>query len=173
MYETVNDAPAPATGELNQNHLARPQVTALPPTLLGSLGRLSILDLIIQARTEAEAERSWITHRWPHGVECPRPGCHSDSIHERRGYKRENALPVKFVCRGCGKPFNVRTHYVMEKSPLDFRTWLWAVYLVSATFAHGDAVYPAFLVRKLGVTHSTARKILQRIDPHHRYSATV
>ena len=59
----------------------------------------------------------------------------------------------------------------MENSPLGFRTWLWATYLVAAAAAHGATVYPAFLARKLGVTHETAGKILQRIDPYHPYRA--
>ena len=171
VAEENHEDPAPGTGGHHKNPLARQHVPALTPTLLGSLGQLAILDLIIQARTEAVAERSWIAYRWPHGVRCPRPGCSSDWIRERRGYKRPNALPVTFCCRGCGQPFTVRTYYVMENSPLGFRTWLWATYLVAAAAAHGAAVYPAFLARKLGVTHETAGKILQRIDPYHRYRA--
>ena len=121
VAEENHEDPAPGTGGHHKNPLARQHVPALTPTLLGSLRQLSILDLIIQTKTEAEAERSWIAYRWPHGVRCPRPGCSSDWIRERRGYKRPNALPVTFFCRGCGQPFTVRTYYVMKNSSLGFR----------------------------------------------------
>ena len=154
-----------------QSQLARQPAHGLSSTLLGHLAQLSMPDLIAQARTEAQAERAWIDFRWPHGVKCPRPGCGSASTRERRSHTRRKKSSVTFVCRGCDQPFTVRTHYVMEESPLGFRTWLWAAYLVAATIAHGAAMYPALLSRRLGVTHKTADDILQRIDPHHHYRA--
>ena len=158
--------PVQQTNDPNhKNPLARQCVHALSPTLLRSLGQLSIPELIILAMTEAQAERLWIAYRWPHGARCPRPSCGSDSVHECRGYKRRNQLPVRFPCRECGQDFTVRTRYLMAGSPLGFRTWLWAAYLVAASAAHGTPVYPAFLIRKLGVDEETAGYLLQRIGP--------
>ena len=169
MYKTRHSASTSKSQA--QSQPARQHAHGLSSTLLGNLAQLSMLDLIAQARTETQAERAWIGFRWPHGVKCPRPGCGSTSARERRSHTRRKKSSVTFVCRGCGQPFTVRTHYVMEESPLGFRTWLWAAYLVAATIAHGAAVYPSLLSRRLGVTHKTAGDILQRIDPHHHYRA--
>ena len=117
------------------------------------------------ATSEAVAERSLIAYRWPHGVRCPRPACGSDSVRECRGYKRPNELPVKFVCEVCGHEFTVRDGYFLFGSTLPFRTWLWALYLMTAN-PELEPECQASLVRQLGVAEDSARSMIRRIKNH-------
>ena len=114
------------------------------------------------ATTEPKAERSSITYRWPYRVRCPTPGCGSENIRERRGYKRTNSTPVRFVCQACGHQFTVRTGYFLARSAIPFQTWFWALYLVMAT-SELEPVTPASLVRQLGVSEESADYMIQRI----------
>ena len=135
---------------------------------LESLSMFEVTDL---AASEVNSERSIMDYRWPCGrARCPRLGCNSANVRERRGYKRRNQLPVKFVCQTCGRPFTVRTNYFLDRSGLPFGTWVWALYIVVAT-SEDEPPTPALLVRELGVSEASATFMLRRIRKHIQTSA--
>ena len=119
------------------------------------------------AASNAVAGRSLIAYRWPNGVWCPH--CGSDSVRECRSHKPPNGRPVYFACADCKHRFTVRDGYFLAESPLSFKTWLWALYLVTAS-SELDPVTQASLVRQLGVGEKTARDIIQRIRDHTKTS---
>ena len=123
-----------------------------------------VFDLI---KTEVEAERSLIAYRWPDGPGCPKTGCGSQDIRECKGYARANELPINFVCRACDRRFTVRTGYFLSESPISFRTWFWALYLV-LTATERDPITQASVVRLLGVSEACAPSVIERIRKHIR-----
>ena len=131
------------------------------------LGLLSMLEVHYLATSETVAERSLIAYRWPHGVRCPTLACGSENVRECRGYKRPNELPVRFVCKACGRRFTVRDGYFLARSPLSFRTWLWALYLMTAT-PELEPECQASLIRQLGAAEDSARSMIRRIKDHIR-----
>ena len=143
-----------------------PHPTPAPQLLQTPLGSLSMLQVSDLTATEERSERVLIDYRWPLGrVLCPEPGCGSADVRESRGYKYPNHLPVRFVCQTGGHRFTVRTNYFLDRSPLPFKTWVWALYIVLATLEH-ETPAPASLVRDLGVAEDTAHYILSRLRDH-------
>ena len=141
---------------------------ALPTQLLRTpLGSLSMIQVGDLTATEALSEWVIIFYRWPSGRPiCPRSGCGSKDVRKRRGYKRANQLPVRFVCNTCGREFTVHTGgYFLAKSALPYKTWVWALYIVLSTLER-EPPTPASLVRDLGVAEDTASHILSRLRKH-------
>lgn len=71
------------------------------------------------------AERFFMRARWPHGdVSCPR--CGGDSgVYEPGG-----KAPLRFRCRPCRRFFSVCSSTVMKGSPLGYRKWLLALFVM-------------------------------------------
>lgn len=102
---------------------------------------------------DAEAARKWFEAVvWPDGRGCPR--CGSGDTYEGK----HKTMPYR--CRGCRKPFSVRTGTALESSRLGLRKWLWAIYL-EMTSLKGESSMK--LHRDIGVTQKTAWFMLQRI----------
>ena len=101
--------------------------------------------------TEDQCRQKVFEARWPNGFVCPKCGGHS------------NCYVVKKNCYQCNKCKHQTTPKVgtlMEKSPLPYKTWLWAIYLI-ATDKRG--ISGMELMRQLHVTYKTAWYLLQRI----------
>ena len=116
---------------------------------------ITLMQLAEMFPDDATAERWFVNNRWPSGVRCPH--CQSDDVSERASRK-----PQPYWCRNreCRKYFSVKTGTLMEGSNLGFRTWAYAMYLLT-TGLKGTASMK--LHRDLGVTQKTAWHLAHRI----------
>ena len=101
------------------------------------------------------AEQWFADTRWPGGVQCPHCGSHD--VAERKSRK-----PQPYWCRNreCRKYFSVKTGTLMEGSNLGFRTWAYAMYLLTTGLKGTSSMK---LHRDLGVTQKTAWHLAHRI----------
>ena len=102
-----------------------------------------------------KAEQWFIHNRWPNGVKCPK--CNSDNIHTKP--KKENK-PTAYRCRSCRKDFSVKTDTLMHNSPLGFRVWALAIYLLTTSL---KSVSSMKLHRDLKITQKSAWFLAHRI----------
>ena len=102
---------------------------------------------------EAAAEAWFVRTRWPRGVTCPK--CGSTNILERASRK-----PQPYRCRDCRGYFSVRTGTLMHSSPLGYRIWIDALFLLTTNL---KGVSSMKLHRDLGVTQKTAWYLAHRI----------
>ena len=114
---------------------------------------ISLIELFEMFPDEESAERWWIESRWPAGVACP--DCGSMNIQHRTTRK-----PQPYRCRDCRKDFSPKTGSVMQGSPLPYRKWVIAIYLLT-TGIKGTASMK--LHRDLKVSQKTAWYLAHRI----------
>ena len=101
-----------------------------------------------------ESAREWFEAKiWSKGRHCPR--CGSVDTVECAG-----SPPMPYWCPSCKRHFSVRVGTVMERSPLPFRKWVYAIYLHLTSL---KGVSSMKLHRDIGVTQKTAWFMLQRI----------
>ena len=101
-----------------------------------------------------EVAREWFEGLiWPNGRHCPR--CGSAETVECTGKP-----PMPYWCPACKRHFSVRIGTVMERSPLPFRKWVYAIYLHLTSLKGVSSVK---LGRDIGVRQATAWFMLQRI----------
>ena len=101
------------------------------------------------------AARTYIEDlRWGGSPVCPHCGC-DGRITVRRGVR-----VGYYRCRDCTKEFTVRTGTIFERSHIELRVWIYAMYLV-ATNRKGISSYQ--LAREIGVTQKTAWFMLCRL----------
>ena len=103
--------------------------------------------------TDDAAEKWFIENRWADGIRCPK--CDSDNIQERPTRK-----PQPYRCRTCRKDFSAKTDTLMHNSPLGYRVWALAIYLITTNL---KGVSSMKLHRDLGVTQKTAWHLAHRI----------
>ena len=115
---------------------------------------LSLVDLLNQFGSEADAEQWFIEARWPVGVACPFCGS-LDDVAERKSRK-----PQPYNCKACRKDFSIKTNTLMHGSKLPLRTWALAYYLFTT---HLKGVSSMKLHRDLGITQKTAWHLAHRI----------
>ena len=115
---------------------------------------LSLVDALNQFGNDEDAERWFISNRWPNGIACPFCGP-LDDVAERKSRK-----PLPYNCKACRKDFSVKTNTVMHRSKLPLRTWGLAYYLFTT---HLKGVSSMKLHRDLGVTQKTAWHLAHRI----------
>jgi len=89
--------------------------------------------------------------RWPNGFICPRCGC-------REYY--QISTRNKYQCKNCRYQTSVTAGTVMDRSHLDLRIWIWAIYLV-ARDKRGYSVKQ--LSVELNLPYNTAWFLLHRI----------
>ena len=65
-----------------------------------------------------------------------------------------------YMCYSCGKRFSVRTGTLMRKSNLQYRTWLYALYIITT---RGKGISSYHLAREIDVTQKTAWFLLHRL----------
>ena len=99
------------------------------------------------------AEEWFVKVRWPHVVACPR--CGSIDVQERPTRK-----PQPYRCRDCHKDFSPKVGTLMQGSPLGYRTWAIAIYLLTTGIKGTSSMK---LHRNLGVTQRTAWYLAHRI----------
>ena len=114
---------------------------------------LSLTQLMDRFPDNASAEAWFLETRWPNGVTCAR--CGSPSVTARK-----TATPRQWHCRACGLDFSVKAGTLMHKSPLPFRTWVMALYLLSTSLKGTSSMK---LHRDLAVTQKTAWYLAHRI----------
>lgn len=109
----------------------------------------------------ATAERWFVATRWPGGVTCP--ACGSSDVQERRTRK-----PQPYRCRHCRNDFSAKTGTLMQGSPLGFRVWAIAIYILTTGIKGTSSMK---LHRDLKVTQKTAWYLAHRIRETWRGSA--
>ena len=115
---------------------------------------ITLVELCDMFPTDTEAREWFESLVWAKGRHCPRCGntetveCHGPSH------------PMPYRCYACNRYFSVRVGTVMERSPLPFRKWVWAIYLHLTSL---KGVSSMKLHRDIGVTQKTAWFMLHRI----------
>ena len=99
------------------------------------------------------AEEWFVQQRWSNGVGCPK--CGSLNVQERATRK-----PQPYRCRDCRKDFSAKTGTIMQGSPLSYRTWALALYILTTNIKGTSSMK---LHRDLGVTQKTAWYLAHRI----------
>ena len=115
---------------------------------------MSLVEAVNKFSDEAEAEKWFVTTRWPNGVACPFCGSLDDVM------ERKNRKPQPWRCTACRKDFSVKTNTLMHSSKLPLSTWAIAFYLVTTNL---KGVSSMKLHRDLGVTQKTAWHLAHRI----------
>ncbi len=114
---------------------------------------ISWIELFELFPDEEAAERWWIASRWPNGVACP--SCGSLDIQTRRTKK-----PQPYRCRSCRYDFSPKTGSLMQGSPLPYRTWVIAIYILTTGIKGTSSMK---LHRDLKVSQKTAWFLAHRI----------
>ena len=114
---------------------------------------LSLIELHDMFPSDESAEAWFVGQRWPDGVACPE--CSSRNIQ-----KRQTRKPQPYRCRDCRKDFSAKTGSVMQGSPLPFRTWAIAIYLVTTSL---KGVSSMKVHRGLRITQKSAWHMLMRL----------
>ena len=114
---------------------------------------LSLVALTNLFPDDATAERWFVKSRWPAGIACSK--CNSRNVQERPTRK-----PQPFRCRDCRNDFSTKTGTLMQGSPLGFRVWAIALYLLSTGLKGTSSMK---LYRDLDVTQKTAWYLAHRI----------
>ena len=114
---------------------------------------MSIVEVTALFPDDGTAEVWFVQHRWPDGPYCPH--CGSLSVLERKSRR-----PQPYRCRDCRRYFSARTGTPLQGSPLGFRTWVIAIYLLTTNL---KGVSSMKLHRDLGVTQKTAWYLAHRI----------
>jgi transposase-like protein len=116
---------------------------------------LSFYAILEQYPDEASAERYFIQHRWPHGVNCPICG----SVDVLRGTQPGRRRQL-WNCHGCGKQFSVTSGTIMSDTKLPLRKWLLAFHFMGASKKGMSALQ---LSRMLKLTYKSAWHLCHRI----------
>ncbi|MCY4503888.1 MAG: IS1595 family transposase [Alphaproteobacteria bacterium] len=114
---------------------------------------IALVELIRSCPDDEAAKQWFVDMRWPDGVCCPKCGC--DRIQCGGAHKSQD-----YRCRDCRRWFSVKTETVMQGSNLGYRTWLVAIYLMSASL---KGVVSMKLHRDLGITQKSAWHLAHRI----------
>ena len=116
---------------------------------------LSLGQLFRMFPTDEAAEAWFEAERWPEGPYCP----HCGSVNVQAGIKHPT---MTHRCRDCPKRrmFSLKTGSVMQGSPLGYRTWLVAIYLVTTSL---KGVSSMKLHRDLGINQKSAWYLAHRI----------
>ena len=99
------------------------------------------------------AEAWFVKVRWPVGVACPH--CGSIDVQERPTRK-----PQPYRCRDCRKDFSPKVGTLMQNSPLGYRVWAIAIYLLTTGI---KGVSSLKLHRDLGIAQKSAWHLAHRI----------
>jgi len=112
---------------------------------------MSFMEFAEKFATEEACREKVFEARWPNGFICPKCGGVKCCF-----LKNRNA----YQCNKCKHRTTPKVGTLMEGSPLPYKTWLWAIYLV-ATDKRGISAME--LTRQLHVTYKTAWYLGHRI----------
>ena len=96
---------------------------------------MSWAELLNRFPDEKAAEAWFVQERWPNGVACPK--CGSVNVQARPKQK-----PQPYQCRDCRKDFSVKTGTLMQGSPLTFRVWAVAIYILTTGIKGTSSMKP-------------------------------
>ncbi len=114
--------------------------------------RISFYDFMELFNTEEKARKHFEKMRWADGRSCPRCG----SEETREASHKE----MPYWCKPCRKYFSAKTGTLMEESPLSYRKWLMAIYLMSTSL---KGVSSTKLGNDLGIQQRSAWFLAHRI----------
>ena len=116
---------------------------------------LSLMALAAMFPDDKTAEEWFTKVRWPNGPACPYCG----SVNVQTGAKHRT---MTHRCRDCPDKrfFSLKTGTVMQSSKLGYRTWAFAIYLLTTNL---KGVSSMKLHRDLEVTQKTAWHLAHRI----------
>ncbi len=99
--------------------------------------------------------------RWPYGVSCPYPRCHSPEITKLRNPTRQPEGRYLYYCRKCRRQFTVTTRTVLDRTHVPLAKWLETIALAERL---GESLKTRDLVRELQVTPKTARAMRRKLQ---------
>ena len=114
--------------------------------------KISLAQLNKLFPNDETAEQWFIDNRWEDNITCP--FCKSDKITECTTAKRS------WRCRECCKDFSTRTKTIMHGSNLDFKAWVWAIYLITTSV---KGISSTKLANDLGITQKVVWRLSMRI----------
>ena len=109
--------------------------------------------------TEQKCEKLFLSHLWPDGIRCPKCG-YSNPI-TNKIHTETQKTKVEFKCAKCGKKIIEKIDCIFTDSPLDFQTWLEAVYRIA--IKHNSTASNQ-MVEEIGVEQTTAWFLFLRIS---------
>ena len=115
--------------------------------------KISLIELVQKFPTNKKAEAWLIRNRWSNGIYCPH--CDSTRISERVNTKNKS-----WRCKDCLCNFTVKTGSVMHSSNLDFKTWVYAIYLVNTNI---KGIASTKLASDLKIRQATAWHLAMRL----------
>lgn len=113
--------------------------------------RIGFLEFQEQFGSEEACRKYLIELRWPNGFICPRCGCREYYCISTRN---------KYQCKNCRYQTSVTAGTVMDRSHLDLRIWIWAIYLIACDKRGYSAKQ---LSVELNLPYNTAWFLLHRI----------
>jgi len=114
---------------------------------------MSMLQLQQMFPDNDAAETWFIERRWGKTITCP--FCTSTRVSERTCTKQRS-----WRCKECRKDFSTKTNTIMHDSKLDFRTWIWAIYLIITNI---KGIASTKMAKDLGVRQATAWHLAMRL----------
>ena len=116
---------------------------------------ISLIDLLDELFPTDEAAQAWLEEqRWGGEPWCP----HCGSFNVRRN--NHKSMPWRCAERECRKRFSVRSGTPLQGSPLGYRIWVIAIYLLTTSLKGQSSMK---LHRDLKVTQKTAWFLAHRI----------
>ncbi len=109
--------------------------------------------------TEQKCKKLFLSHLWPNGIKCPKCG-YSNPI-TNKIHTETQKTKVEFKCAKCGKKIIEKIDCIFTDSPLDFQTWLEAVYRIA--IKHNSTASNQ-MVEEIGVEQTTAWFLFLRIS---------
>ena len=113
--------------------------------------RIGFREVQEQFNTEEACREYFFEIRWPNGFICPRCGCR-----EYYNISTRN----KYQCKSCQHQTSVTAGTVMDRSHLELKVWVWAIYLVACDKRGYSAKQ---LSIELNLPYNTAWFLLHRI----------
>ena len=114
--------------------------------------KISIIELVQQFPNNEIAEQWFIENRWGDEITCPY--CESNRVSERNTKKRS------WRCKDCRKDFSTKTGTVMHSSNLDYKTWVYAIYLLTTNI---KGIASTKLASDLKIRQATAWHLAMRL----------
>ena len=115
---------------------------------------ISLVKALQEFGNDTNAERWFVSRRWPNGIECAH--CEGKAVTPRKSRR----LTPQYHCAGCKGNFTVKTDTIMHDSKLPLSKWALAFYLYSTNL---KGVSSMKLHRDLDITQKAAWHLAHRI----------
>ncbi len=124
---------------------------------------MSVMELVHMFPGDEIAENWFIKRRWKAGITCP--NCQSTKVSERK-----NTRIRAWRCNDCRKDFSTKTGTVMHGSKLGFKTWAWAIYLITTNI---KGIASTKMARDLNIRQATAWHLAMRLREVYKNNNTL